>query len=87
MGNGIKEGEEEMVDAVDFSKGNITREQIRCRYPNCEKDGVIPFFEGNIIDLKKAIPYCFEHAAIVQNEKEDKRLEEKILKMREEGKI
>ena len=86
MGNDNEEGEEEMVETVDFSKP-VTKEQIKCRYEGCEKDGIIPMFETDVIDLKKVIPYCAEHAGVIQNEKERKKLREEILKMREEGLI
>ena len=85
MGIRIEKSEEEMVETVDFSKGNITQEQIKCRYPDCEKDGVIPMFETDIIDLKKVIPYCHEHALVISKERERKKLREEILQMREEG--
>lgn len=84
MGNGTEEGEEKMVETVDFSKP-VVKEQIKCRYPNCEKDGIIPMFETDIIDLKKVIPYCNEHALIIQKEKDKKKLREEILEMKEEG--
>lgn len=73
-----------MVETVDFSKGNVTQEQIKCRYPNCNKDGLIPMFE-DIIDLKKVIPYCYEHSIIIRKEREQKKIREEIIKMKEEG--
>lgn len=84
MGNDDEEGEEEMVETVDFSKP-VSKEQIKCRYPNCEKDGIIPTFEDDIINLRKVIPYCNEHAIIIQREKEKKKLREEILEMKKEG--
>lgn len=84
MGDGIEKGEKEMV-VIDFSKPVM--EEPKCSYPGCEKRGIIPMFEDDVIDIKKVTPYCYQHSLIIKKENDQKKIREEILKMHTEGLI